>query len=339
MMHDLYAPLFVSIEQAHLTQADKDMLRHPFVGGVVIFSKNFQSRTQVKALIADIKALKDPALLVCVDHEGGRVQRFRQEFTVLPPMHQLGQLYDADPVEALACAKACGYIIGTELGSVGVDFSFTPVLDLDYGQSSVIGDRSFHADPLVVTVLAGSLVDGLAQAGMQAIGKHFPGHGYVVKDSHLELPQDPRSFAQMAEKDLLPFKNLHPKLAGLMTAHVLYPNIAPQMATFSSYWLKEVLRQELGYQGLIFSDDLLMKATDEVGDISTRAKAALDAGCDILLLCNSDAAVLNLLADKTLIERIGQLDYTRLYYQARVQTDTYQDSLALLTTHRLIHHV
>lgn len=331
-----YSPLWISIEQPHLTDKDRDMLRHPWVGGVVIFSKNFTSKAQIQDLIADIKALKDPALFVCVDHEGGRVQRFRSEFTILPPMRRLGELYEHDPNAALACANACGDVIGTELGKIGMDFSFTPVLDLDYGQSSVIGDRSFHSSPEIVSQLAGALINGLLATGMQAIGKHFPGHGFVVKDSHLELPQDARSFEQIAQKDLIPFQELYPKLAGIMTAHVLYPKVAPEIATFSPYWLKHVLRQELGYQGLIFSDDLLMKATDAFGDISTRARLALDAGCDVLLLCNSDAEVLKLLADKTLTTRPGKLNDAPLYYQARAP-HTYQNSLNLLKKHELIH--
>lgn len=312
------------------------MLRHSFIGGVVIFSKNFTSKEQIQGLISEIKALKSPGLLVCVDHEGGRVQRFKQGFTVLPPMHKLGELYDQNPELGLACAKACGYIIGKELGEVGVDFSFTPVLDLDYGQSSVIGDRSFHANPDVVTKLAGALIDGLAQAGMQAIGKHFPGHGFVVKDSHLELPLDPRDLSEIAQKDLLPFEELGPKLAGMMTAHVLYQNVAPEIASFSSFWLKEVLREQLAYTGLIFSDDLLMKATIQTGDMSARASAALDAGCDVLLLCNSDAEVLNLLNDKTITQRQGKLDYSNLYYQPKAQTHIYNDAVALLKKQGLI---
>jgi beta-N-acetylhexosaminidase len=312
------------------------MLSHPFVGGVVIFSKNFTSKEQIQDLIAQIKALKSPALLICVDHEGGRVQRFKQGFTVLPPMHKLGELYDQNSDVALACANACGYIIGKELGEVGVDFSFTPVLDLDYGQSSVIGDRSFHADPEIVTRLAGALIDGLAQAGMQAIGKHFPGHGFVVKDSHLELPQDPRDLSEIAQKDLLPFEELGSKLAGMMTAHVLYQKVAPEIASFSAFWLKQVLREQLAYQGLIFSDDLLMKATDKTGDISARAKASLDAGCDVLLLCNSDKEVLNLLNDKTITQRQGCVDYSALYYQPKAQLKIYTDAVTLLMNQGLI---
>jgi beta-N-acetylhexosaminidase len=328
----------VSIEQTHLTPADIEMLRHPFIGGVVIFSKNFTSKAQIKALIAEIKSLKDPQLLVCVDHEGGRVQRFKKDFTIIPPMHKLGELYDHHPELALDCAKACGYIIATELGEVGVDFSFTPVLDLDYGQSSVIGDRSFHHDPEIVSILAGSLIEGLAEAGMQAIGKHFPGHGFVVKDSHLELPQDSRDLSEIVQKDLLPFEDLHTQLAGMMTAHVLYQNVAPEIATFSPFWLKQVLREQIAYQGLIFSDDLLMKATDATGNISVRAHKALDAGCDVLLLCNSDAAVLALLADKSVTERKADLDYSRLYYQPSAQQHVYQDAIDLLNKQGLICH-
>ncbi len=314
------------------------MLRHPFIGGVVIFSKNFISGAQIKELILEIKSLKEPALLVCVDHEGGRVQRFKKDFTIIPPMHKLGELYDQKTELALDCAKACGYIIATELGRVGVDFSFTPVLDLDYGQSSVIGDRSFHHDPEIVSMLAGSLIEGLAQAGMQAIGKHFPGHGFVVKDSHLELPQDPRDLSEIVQKDLLPFEDLHSQLAGMMTAHVLYQNIAPEIATFSSFWLKQVLREQMGYQGLIFSDDLLMKATDASGNMATRANKALDAGCDVLLLCNNDAAVLELLADKSVTDRKADLDYSQLYYQPIAQKHIYNDAIDLLNKQGLINH-
>lgn len=332
-----YAPLFVSIEQAHLTAADKDRLSHPLVGGLVIFSKNFTSKAQIQDLIVQIKQLKNPALLVCVDHEGGRVQRFKQGFTVLPPMHQLGDLYDSDPDAAMACAKACGDVIAKELGEVGVDFSFTPVLDLDYGQSSVIGDRSFHADPEVVSLLAGYLIEGLQTAGMQAIGKHFPGHGYVVKDSHLELPQDPRALSEIVQKDLLPFDDLQTQLAGLMTAHVVYQQVAPEIATFSPFWLKQVLREQLGYQGLIFSDDLLMKAAEQAGDIPARARAALDAGCDVLLLCNNDAAVSSLLADEALCKRVGEINYAPLYYQPQAKKNSYEQSLELLKKYRLIH--
>lgn len=336
-MQKQYSPLFISIEQPSLSEADKEMLRHPIIGGVVIFSKNFTTRAQIKALISEIKGLKSPALLVCVDHEGGRVQRFRKEFTVLPAMHKLGELYDNNPILALECAKACGYVIGKELGEVGVDFSFTPVLDLDYGQSSIIGDRSFHADPMIVIALAGSLIEGLAHSGMQAIGKHFPGHGFVVKDSHLELPQDDRSFAQIAQQDLLPFKALHPQLAGMMTAHVLYKNVAPEIATFSPYWLKTILREQIGYQGLIFSDDLLMKATDTLGHMSTRAHAALNAGCDILLLCNSDAAVMELLKDKTFTDIKGALNCRPLYYQPIAVEVVYKNYLDLLGAQGFIH--
>jgi beta-N-acetylhexosaminidase len=325
------SPLFVSIEQPQLSDADRTMLRHPWVGGVVLFSKNFTTHAQIKSLVHEIKTLKTPALLVCVDHEGGRVQRFRKEFTLLPAMHRFGELYDSAPETALACAQACGYIIGYELGNVGIDFSFTPVLDLDYGASSVIGDRSFHAKASAVIALAGALIDGLAQTGMPAIGKHFPGHGYVVKDSHLELPEDPRSFADIAATDLLPFQALGKQLAGLMTAHVRYPAIDAHIATFSQYWLKQILREQLGYQGFIFSDDLMMKATGEVGDIAQRADAALNAGCDILLLCNDPDAIATLLANEPLHQQSSPLDYSSLYCKAQSDHSLYQKSIKMLT--------
>ncbi|HLF67086.1 MAG TPA: beta-N-acetylhexosaminidase [Gammaproteobacteria bacterium] len=317
-----YAPLFVSIENPYLTDADRLLLQHPRVGGLVIFSKNFTSKQQMAALIAQIKALKSPPLLISVDHEGGRVQRFKEGFTLIPPMHAIGQIYQADHEQGLILAKASGYIIGTELGAIGVDFSFTPVLDLDYGANSVIGNRSFHHDPEAVIHLAGALINGLAQTGMPAIGKHFPGHGYVSKDSHLELPEDPRSLAQMAP-DLRPFQALQAKLAGMMTAHVRYPQIDPDIASFSAYWLKTLLRQQWSYQGLIFSDDLRMKALDEIAEMNARAQLALDAGCDVILLCNEPTEKLIELADQ-LLPRQGTLDYTRLVNHPQSDPKTYE---------------
>ncbi len=326
---DHYAPLFVSIEQPYLTDADREMLRHPRVGGIVIFSKNYTSKSQIGDLIAEIKAIKTPALRISVDHEGGRVQRFRSGFTLIPPMHKLGELYDDNAPGALACAQACGYIIGTELGEVGVDFSFTPVLDLDYGASSVIGDRSFHSNADILISLADALIKGLALTGMPAIGKHFPGHGYVSKDSHLELPEDPRTYAQMTQ-DLRPFELLHPKLAGLMTAHVRYPNIDPHIASFSPFWLKTVLRDQWGYQGLVFSDDLRMKALDEIGEMNQRAEMALYAGCDVILLCNEPTQTFMTLADQ-LLARQGKLDYSRLVTRTKSDPRIYAAALETLS--------
>lgn len=325
------APLFISIEQPLLTDADRARLNHSYVGGIVLFTKNFTSQSQIKSLIAEIRALKS-ALLICVDHEGGRVQRFRDGFTRLPPMHCLGEIYDANPALALQYAQACGVIMGTELGEIGVDFSFTPVLDLDYGQNTVIGDRSFHADPQIIIALAGSLIQGLQQTGMAAIGKHFPGHGFVAKDSHLELPQDPRSWDALAQADLVPFQQLQSKLAGIMTAHVQYQAIDPNIATFSPFWLKQILRDQLNYRGVIFSDDLLMKALDVIGDIRMRAQLALVAGCDVLLVCNNNAAVDILLNDNVLQEYSQPIDDANLRNHFKSDPASYQAATQLLST-------
>ncbi len=271
------------------TLSDEDVrrLRHPAVGGVILFARNYESPEQLAALTDDIRALREPALLIGVDHEGGRVQRFQEGFTHLPPMRALGQAWDRDREAARAAAHAAGYIMGAELSAHGLDFSFAPVLDLDYGSSSVIGDRALHYDPLAVGALAAALIRGLADGGMAAVGKHFPGHGFASADSHVAVPRDDRTLAEIQRKDLAPYRAaIEAGLAGVMPAHVVYPRVDPAPAGYSRVWLREVLRGQLRFDGMIFSDDLSMEGASTAGGVVERAHAAFDAGCDMVLLCN-----------------------------------------------------
>ncbi|MGH8708517.1 MAG: beta-N-acetylhexosaminidase [Burkholderiales bacterium] len=269
-----------------LSEDDVRRLRHPAAGGVILFARNFESPEQLQALTRDIRALREPQLLIGVDHEGGRVQRFKQGFTALPPMRALGQLWDRDHEAGRAAARAAGYVIGAELAAHGLDFSFTPVLDLDYGASSVIGDRALHYDPLAVGALGAALVHGLADGGMGAVGKHFPGHGYAAADSHVTVPTDDRPMSEILRKDLVPYgPAIEAGMAGIMPAHVVYPRIDAEPAGYSRVWLQEVLRRRLGFMGLVFSDDLSMAGASTAGGVAERARAALSAGCDMVLLC------------------------------------------------------
>src|SRR5437868_10869569 len=274
-----------------LTPDDIERLQHPQVGGVVLFARNFAAPLQLIQLTHSIRELRKPELLIAVDHEGGRVQRFKHGFTTIPPMRSLGKLWDRDPAQALAAARGCGFVIGSELQAHGVDFSLAPVLDVDYGESSVIGDRALHGDPHTIAVLAEALQAGLNAAGMTSVGKHFPGHGYVRADSHLEVPVDDRSLAEISATDLLPFQRLaRSGMGGMMPAHVIYPKVDAKPAGFSSVWLQKILREKLSFEGLIFSDDLSMEGASTAGGVMARANAALNAGCDVVLLCNDPRA-------------------------------------------------
>ena len=285
-------PLMVGLSGVSLTAEEREMLQHPLVGAVILFTRNFESATQVKALIDEIHALRQPKLLVAVDHEGGRVQRFREGFTRLPAVRNFGQLYDQDPKRAKRISETAGWLMAVELRAVGVDFSFAPVVDLDYGVSTVIGDRSFHRDPQAVAELTQSYIMGMHRAGMAAPAKHFPGHGAVEVDTHLGIARDERALVDIESEDLIPFERLiHNGLAGVMAAHVIYPKVDDKPAGFSRFWLQQVLRQQLQFQGVIFSDDLLMEGAAVAGDVSERAAAALAAGCDMALVCNDFNAI------------------------------------------------
>lgn len=285
-----HAPLIIDIAGTALTGDDRRRMAHPLVGGLILFARNWQSRAQLSQLSADIKRLR-PDLLICVDHEGGRVQRFRTDgFTHLPPMRALGELWMQDAMRAQDAASACGYVLAAELRACGVDFSFTPVLDLDWGPSGVIGDRAFHADARVVTMLAKSLTHGLLRAGMAHCGKHFPGHGFTAADSHTDAPRDTRSLKAILQDDAAPYGWLGSTLTAVMPAHVIYPKVDSRPAGFSARWVQAILRGRLGFGGAIVSDDLSMEGARRIdGRTLTPTEAvlaALDAGCDLALLCN-----------------------------------------------------
>jgi beta-N-acetylhexosaminidase len=289
-------PVVVDVPGTALTDDDRRRLAHPLVGGVILFARNFASKAQIAQLTGEIRALRSPHLLVCVDHEGGRVQRFRDGFTAIPPMRELGRLWDRDPLAACRRATELGQTIGRELRDVGVDLSFTPVLDLDHGQSGVIGDRAFHRDARVVTLLAKSLNHGLLLSGMANCGKHFPGHGWAHADSHFALPVDERALKAILADDAAPYGWLGEALSAVMPAHVVYPAVDAAPAGFSRKWLQGILRRRLGFTGLVFSDDLTMEAAAVAGGIVERAQAALGAGCDMVLVCNQPAVADELLA-------------------------------------------
>ena len=292
----MLGPLMLDVRGTALTDDDRTRLAHPLVGGVILFARNYENPAQLAQLTAEIRALKSPPLLIAADQEGGRVQRFRDGFTRLPPMRILGRIYDARPHQAKTLAREAGYVMAAELRAHGVDLSFAPVLDLDCGVSSVIGDRAFHHAPQAVIELSHALMLGMKDAGMAACGKHFPGHGHIAADSHVAIPVDERDYADIALNDLLPFRALIDMgLAAVMPAHVIYPKADAAPAGFSRFWLQRVLRGELNFQGMIFSDDLTMEGAAVAGDITARTLAALAAGCDMALVCNRPD-----LADETL---------------------------------------
>lgn len=287
MKHLPLGPLMIDIAGTTLSDLDRERLCHPLVGGIILFSRNFTDLGQLSALTADIHALRTPQLLIAVDHEGGRVQRFREGFSRLPSMATLGKRWDDDPEAAQAAAEQVGFVLAAELRAHGVDYAFTPVLDLDYGPSRVIGDRAFHRDPEVVAALAAALSSGLRAGGMGNCGKHYPGHGYVIPDSHVELPIDDRPLAAMQD-DLLPYRRL--KLDGVMAAHVIYECVDCNTAVFSNKWI-DYLRTDINFNGVVFTDDLSMAGAGVVGDMVARVTTAYAAGCDMLLVCNSPEAV------------------------------------------------
>jgi beta-N-acetylhexosaminidase len=292
---------------------DRRRLVHPATGGVILFSRNYETPEQLTALCEEIEKLREPALPVCVDHEGGRVQRFKTGFTLLPPMRALGMLWDRDRPAGRAAARAAAYVAAAELAAHGIDFSFAPVLDLDFGSSGVIGDRALHYDPTAVGALGASLIQGFADAGMAAVGKHFPGHGFCEADSHVAVPTDGRTFAEIWKKDILPYKAaIEAGMAAVMPAHVIYPQVDAEPAGYSKHWLQEILRGKLGFDGLIFSDDLSMEGASTAGGIAERARAALGAGCDMVLLCNDPGgqeALLEALKETSLVktERLDRM--------------------------------
>ena len=279
-------PIIVSIEGKKLSEDDRHTLRHDAIGGVILFSENYEDREQLMELIRSIKKIKSPELIVCVDQEGGRVQRFREGFYKLPSFNELGKIYDRTKEEGLRASFLAAQVTALELLDVGIDFSFSPVIDIDHGLSDIIGDRSFHSIPKIVTELSDSYINGLKSIGMKAVVKHFPGHGGVTLDSHIDKPIDER-FLDDLDNDLMPFQSLFKKdVSAIMTAHICFPNIDSSMVTFSEYWLSDLLRQKFQFQGLVFSDDLSMGATEEIGLMEERINLALSSGCDVVICCH-----------------------------------------------------
>lgn len=338
-------PVMLDVASTTLSADDRRRVAHEKTGGVILFARNFESRAQLSSLVESIRALR-PGLLIAVDHEGGRVQRFRSDgFMPLPAMRSLGALWECDPGKgaliASRAATAVGFILAADLVSCGIDLSFAPVLDLDHGPSTVIGDRAFHRDPRVVALLAKSLMHGLLLAGMSNCGKHFPGHGHVSADSHVAVPVDDRDLDTLLADDAMPYAYLGPALTSVMPAHVIYPAVDEKPAGFSSIWLQDILRERLGFAGAIFSDDLSMEGASVAGDVVAAGHSALEAGCDMVLLCN-DPARADALLDR-LEDRRDPSSQARLrVLHARVATGDvrddprYRQSLALLRDARLI---
>ncbi len=293
-------PVMLDIAGVALTDTEREVLLHPNCGGIIFFARNFESKEQIQRLAESIRELRSPTLLTAVDQEGGRVQRFRDGYVTLPPVRKLGELYDQNPEQALVAARDVARVMASEIRDVGIDFSFAPVLDVASVESDVIGNRSFHTDADVVSVLAGAFIDGMHDAGMAAVGKHFPGHGGVAADSHLETPVDVRDYASICDNDLAPYRALTGQLAGIMTAHVLFKNITAELPTYSEYWLKQILRGEVGFNGVIFSDDLTMQGAAGIGSPVERAQQALSAGCDMVLVCNDSDAASNVVESLTI---------------------------------------
>jgi beta-N-acetylhexosaminidase len=322
----------LDIEGRQLTPADRALLQEPAVGGVILFSRNYESPSQLADLIAGIRALRSPPLLIAVDHEGGRVQRFRDGFSAIPPMRRLGRQYDSDSEEAVALAKTAGWLIASELRAMNIDLSFTPCVDLDWGVSEIIGNRAFHRNPDVVAELASAFCNGLRSAGMAAVAKHFPGHGAVVADSHDQLPVDRRSYGDLLD-DMRPYEKLIAKrqLAGVMIAHIVYAETDPLPASFSSYWIKQQLRSALNYDGAVVCDDLSMKATETMGSMPKRARLALQAGCDMVIVCNNrpaasaTVAVLRDYSDPLSLVRLARLHGTgKVVRESLLASDQWQ---------------
>ena len=287
-------PLMLDVEGTQLTQQDAECIEHDACGGLILFSRNFQSAKQIELLIKSIRSIK-PNIIIAVDQEGGRVQRFKQDFTLLPPLGSLGKLFAKDQMLAKQRASQFGELMALEILSVGCDISFSPVLDLGLEESQIIGDRAFAKDPQTIIELAKSFIAGMSQAGMAATGKHFPGHGSVVEDSHIAIPIDERDEQTIYDKDMLPFVALKNELLAVMPAHIIYPQVDSKPAGFSEVWIKQKLRQQIGFDGVVFSDDLSMKGAEVAGDFTQRANIALTAGCDMVLLCNNREQTLKVL--------------------------------------------
>lgn len=280
-------PVILDILGLELSSEEKEILQHPQVAGLIFFSRNYESTKQLKDLILQIRDSSKKRLLLTVDQEGGRVQRFLSGFTPLPALGKIGQLYEKNPSQAIQLAKLHGWLMASELLAIGINLSFTPLLDLDKANNQVIRTRAFHGDPTIVVTLGRSIIEGIKQAGLCTVGKHFPGHGSVTSDTHTELTVDIRDYKTIENDDLIPFTELSANLDAIMTSHIIYNKIDTLPCGFSSYWLQTILRKKLNFSGAIFTDDLSMEAVKAVGNITERVQLALEAGCDAVLICNN----------------------------------------------------
>jgi len=321
-------PVMLDLVGTSITQEEREMLLHPQTGGVILFTRNYETPEQISALVAEIHALRSPHLLVAVDHEGGRVQRFREGFTHIPPAAEYGKLYAKNKAQGKLLAQQCGWLMAAECRAVGIDMSFAPVLDIGIGVSGVIGDRAYHSKPEVIAELAHEFMTGMNQAGMAATGKHFPGHGSVKEDSHTAHPIDKRSLNEIMMEDVIPFERMiHFGLAAIMPAHVVYPAVDDKPAGYSRVWLQQILRQQLNFQGVIVSDDLSMQAAGVAGDFAHRANTALDAGCDMVLVCNHTQAAQQVLASlENYTNPASQMRLIRMHGRGKIDRKKLQAS-------------
>lgn len=335
-----FGPVMMDLEGIVLSVEEKELLKHPAIGGVIIFSRNYQSVSQITELNQAIRHIRPHNFLIAVDQEGGRVQRLRTGYFALPALHKLGMLFNKKPDQARKTASAHGYIMASELLASGFDISFAPILDLYNSVSKVIGDRALHAEPDSVIDLANHYIDGMQAAGMAATGKHFPGHGSIPEDSHLEIPRDKRSLSTLEQSDLLPFCELHSKVAGLMAAHIIYESIDTEMVGFSTVWLQQILRQKIGFEGAIISDDLSMEGASVKGDYPARVKAALNAGCDMVLICNNRKALLDTLQQVQFDEITSRtMRLKKLMRRAIPEWDNLHASQAWLNSVNLVNNI
>ncbi len=330
-----FGRLMIDLFGTQLEEEELGLLQNPQVGGVILFSRNFEDRAQLADLVSSIRQIK-PELLIAVDQEGGRVQRFRIGFTPIPPMQKIGDVVRNNREEGLILAHETGWLMASEILACGLDFSFAPVLDIDRNSSKIIGDRAFSDRPEIVCRAARAFIQGMCEAGMSSVGKHFPGHGGVIGDSHLEAPIDTRALKRIANRDLLPYVQLSKHLGGIMPAHITYTSIDERSVGFSHYWLHDILRSQMGFEGVIFSDDLSMKGADIAGGFVEKASLALNAGCDMILVCNDRAGVIEVLRH---MEAVGYSKSSRIGRMSASVKPSWDDLASQTRYQKIVAHL
>ena len=330
-----FGRLMIDLIGTQLEEEELGLLQNPQVGGVILFSRNFEDRIQLADLVSSIRQIT-PELLIAVDQEGGRVQRFRMGFTPIPPMQKIGDVVINNQEKGLILAQETGWLMASEILACGLDFSFAPVLDIDRNSSKIIGDRAFSDRPEIVCLAAGAFIQGMREAGMSSVGKHFPGHGGVIGDSHLEAPIDTRVLKRIANRDLLPYAQLSKHLGGIMPAHITYSSIDERSVGFSHYWLHDILRTQMGFEGVIFSDDLSMKGADIAGGFVEKASLALNAGCDMILVCNDRAGVIEVLRH---MEALGYSKSSRIGRMSASVKPSWDDLASQTRYQKIVAHL